>query len=176
MGMTAGLEPRGGKAAEGGAAAHGGNGETGPNAADGQGSAAGVLADRMAALVSDMWRQASDAWYRRDSSVAPELAERDHELDDLHESLIGELASGGMAIPVTMEMTLVARFYERLGDHAVNVARRVVYLAGSQPPELRVPRRGHRLWKRAAPLSPRMCCLAVAFAQISVQRRFTGAV
>jgi len=30
-----------------------------------------------------------------------------------------------------MEMTLVARFYERLGDHAVNIARRVVYLAGS---------------------------------------------
>jgi phosphate uptake regulator len=28
-------------------------------------------------------------------------------------------------------MTLVARFYERLGDHAVNIARRVVYLAGS---------------------------------------------
>jgi len=30
-----------------------------------------------------------------------------------------------------MEMTLVARFYERLADHAVNIARRVVYLAGS---------------------------------------------
>jgi len=32
-----------------------------------------------------------------------------------------------------MELTLVARFYERLGDHAVNVGRRVVYLAGSAP-------------------------------------------
>ena len=39
-----------------------------------------------------------------------------------------------MALPVTMEMTLVARFYERLGDHAVNVAGRVSYLAGSQKP------------------------------------------
>jgi phosphate uptake regulator len=36
-----------------------------------------------------------------------------------------------MPLPVTMEMVLVARFYERLGDHAVNIARRVVYLAGS---------------------------------------------
>ena len=27
----------------------------------------------------------------------------------------------------------MARFYERLGDHAVNIARRVVYLAGSHP-------------------------------------------
>jgi phosphate uptake regulator len=33
-----------------------------------------------------------------------------------------------------MEMVLVARFYERLGDHAVNIARRVAYLAGSQVP------------------------------------------
>ena len=49
--MTAGFEPRGGNAAKGGAAAHRGNGETGPAAADGQGSAAGVLADRMAAAL-----------------------------------------------------------------------------------------------------------------------------
>ena len=56
---------------------------------------------------------------------------RDDEMDELHASLIAELASGRMALPVTMEMTLVARFYERLGDHAVNIARRVVYLAGT---------------------------------------------
>ena len=49
----------------------------------------------------------------------------------LHTSLVGELASGRMASPVTIEMALVARFYERLGDHAVNIARRVCYLAGS---------------------------------------------
>ena len=54
-------------------------------------------------------------------------------MDQLYSSLIGELASGQMALPVTMEMTLVARFYERLGDHAVTIARRVVYLAGSAP-------------------------------------------
>jgi phosphate uptake regulator len=29
-----------------------------------------------------------------------------------------------------MEMTLVARCYVRLGAHAVNIARRVAYLAG----------------------------------------------
>jgi len=92
------------------------------------------LVERMGALAADMWRQAIDGWYRRDPSAADVLAERDEEMDDLHASLIGELASGSMALPVTMEMTLVARFYERLGDHAVNVATRVVYLAGSQPP------------------------------------------
>jgi phosphate transport system protein len=91
------------------------------------------LVQRMGALASDMWRQATDSWYQRDPSVADVLAERDEEMDELHSSLIGELASGRMEIPVTMEMTLVARFYERLGDHAVNVASRVIFLAGSQP-------------------------------------------
>jgi phosphate transport system protein len=94
------------------------------------------LVERMGELASDMWRQATDSWYQRDASAADSLTERDEEMDELHSSLIGELASGTMGIPVTMEMTLVARFYERLGDHAVNVAGRVGYLAGSQkPPE-----------------------------------------
>ena len=93
------------------------------------------IVERMGTLVSDMWRQAADSWYRRDRSAAAVLAERDDEMDELYASLIAELASGRMAVPVTMEMTLVARFYERLGDHAVNIARRVIYLAGSQPPE-----------------------------------------
>jgi phosphate transport system protein len=61
------------------------------------------------------------------------VAERDEEMEQLYSSLVAELASGRMALPVTMEMTLVARFYERLGDHAVTIARRVVYLAGSVP-------------------------------------------
>jgi len=89
------------------------------------------LVARMGDLASEMWRQAADSWYQRDRSAAAALEERDDEMDDLHTSLIAELASGSMALPVTMEMTLVARFYERLGDHAVNIARRVIYLAGS---------------------------------------------
>lgn len=93
------------------------------------------LVERMGELDSDMWRQASESWYQRDSSAAALLAERDEEMDELHASLIAELASGKMTLPVAMEMTLVARFYERLGDHAVNVARRVAYLAGSLPPD-----------------------------------------
>jgi phosphate transport system protein len=91
------------------------------------------LVERMGNLASDMWRAAADSWYQRDRSAAFALAERDDEMDELHGSLLAELAAGQMALPVTMEMTLVARFYERLGDHAVNVARRVIYLAGSNP-------------------------------------------
>jgi phosphate transport system protein len=89
------------------------------------------LVARMGELASEMWRQAADSWYQRDRSAAAVLEERDDEMDDLHASVLAELASGGMALPVTMEMTLVAHFYERLGDHAVNIARRVVYLAGT---------------------------------------------
>jgi len=88
------------------------------------------IVERMGTLASEMWRQSVDSWYQRDRSAALALEERDDEMDELHASLIAELASGRMALPVTMEMTLVARFYERLADHAVNIARRVVYLAG----------------------------------------------
>ena len=89
------------------------------------------LVERMGGLASEMWRQAADSWYQRDRSAAAALDQRDDEMDELHASLIGELASGGMTLPVTMEMTLVARFYERLGDRAVNIGYRVIYLAGS---------------------------------------------
>jgi phosphate transport system protein len=93
------------------------------------------LIERRGELASGMWRQAADSWYQRDRSAALALEERDNEMDELHSSLIAELASGQMALPVTMEMTLVARFYERLSAHAVNIARRVIYLAGSAPDE-----------------------------------------
>ena len=93
------------------------------------------LIERMGNLVSEMWRQAADSWYKRDRSAAFDLAIRDEEVDELHSSLIGELASGRMSLPVTMEMTLVGRFYERLGDRAVNIARRVMYLAGTHGPD-----------------------------------------
>ena len=89
------------------------------------------LVERMGTLASEMWRQAADSWYQRDRSAASALHNRDDEMDELHASLIAELASGRMTIPVTMEMTLVARFYERLGDRAVNIGYRVIYLAGS---------------------------------------------
>ena len=91
------------------------------------------LVRRMGDLAAEMWRKAADSWYQRDRTAAVVLAERDEDMDELHASLIAELASGGTAVPVAMEMALVARDYERLGAHAVNIARRVVYLAGSFP-------------------------------------------
>jgi phosphate transport system protein len=91
------------------------------------------LVERMGDLAWGMWRQVGDSWRHRDRSVALALGERHDQMTELHASLIAELASGRMTLPVVMEMTLVARFYERLGDHAVNLARRVIDLAGSAP-------------------------------------------
>jgi len=92
-----------------------------------------ALIEQMGNLTSEMWREAVDCWCERDRSAAAALDERDDEMDDLYASLMAELASGGMTLPVTMELTLVARFYGRLADHAVNIAKRVIYLAGRVP-------------------------------------------
>jgi phosphate transport system protein len=89
------------------------------------------LVQRMGDLASDMWRLAADSWYKRDRTAAIVLVERDEGLDELHGSLMAELASGPISVPVAMEMASIARDYERLGAHAVNIARRVIYLAGS---------------------------------------------
>jgi len=89
------------------------------------------LVERMGDLAADMWRQAADSWRLRDRSAGSVLSERDDAMGQLHSDLIAELASGRIALPVAMEMRLVAHFYRRLGGHAVNVTRRVAYLAGS---------------------------------------------
>jgi phosphate transport system protein len=96
------------------------------------------LVERMGNLASDMWRRTADSWYQRDHSAAAVLAESDNEMDELHASLIAELSSGGMTLPVTIEMTLMTPLYERLSDHAVNIARQVIYIAGSGPSVVRV--------------------------------------
>ena len=90
------------------------------------------LIQRMGDIAAEMWRRAADAWYQRDPTAADALEERDDDLDSLHSALMAELASGKTTLPVAMDMTLVARYYERLGDHAVNISRRVIYLAGGQ--------------------------------------------
>ena len=92
-----------------------------------------ALIEHMGSLASDMWHQAVDCWCQRDRSAATALSQRDDEMGELYASFMAELASGTMTLPVTMEMTLVARCYERLAHHAFNIARRVVYLAGHAP-------------------------------------------
>jgi len=87
------------------------------------------LIEEMGRVGVQMWRAAATAYLDRDAERADALDRADDELDDLHVSLTAELVSGQLSVPVATEMTLIARYYERLGDHAVNVARRVRFLA-----------------------------------------------
>jgi phosphate transport system protein len=87
------------------------------------------LVARMGEIGTEMWHAAADAYADRSPEAAQHLEERDDEIDELHVLLTAELASGALPLPVAIELALVARFYERLGDHAVNVARRVARLA-----------------------------------------------
>ncbi len=90
-----------------------------------------ALIGQMGRIGAEMWRAAAAAYADRDGTAADALRQRDDELDDLHVQLSVELAASGTSVPVAIEMGLVARFYERLGDHAVNVARRVSRLITS---------------------------------------------
>jgi phosphate transport system protein len=91
------------------------------------------LIEQMGSLASAMWGRTVDSWHQRDHSAAAVLADRRNEMDELHASLIAELSSGRMALAVTIELTLMAPLYERLSDHAANVADQVIYIAGSGP-------------------------------------------
>lgn len=91
------------------------------------------LVELMGNLASEMWNRTAESWYQRDHSAADVLADRHHEMDELHASLIAELSAGRMALEVTIDMTLMAPLYDRLSDHAVNIAGQVIYIAGSGP-------------------------------------------
>ena len=84
-----------------------------------------TLVAQMGALGSEMWALATDSFVNFDEGVADLLRRTDDEIDDLHVSLSAELAAGRVSVPVAIEMALVARYFERLGDHAVNIACRV---------------------------------------------------
>ena len=71
-----------------------------------------------------MWQLSSRAYAERSRDLGFEINEADDELDNLSADLLREGAAGGVEPAVAAEIALIARFYERLGDHAVNLARR----------------------------------------------------
>ncbi len=82
----------------------------------------GIVA-QMGEIGLRMWMLTADDFADRQSNRLETIESMDDELDDLQVALIAELASGTLSVPVTIEMALIARFYERFGDHAVNLAR-----------------------------------------------------
>jgi phosphate transport system protein len=71
-----------------------------------------------------MWELSSRAYAERSHELSVEINEADDELDDLSAFLLTEGVAGGGNPRVAAELALIARFYERIGDHAVNLARR----------------------------------------------------
>jgi phosphate transport system protein len=86
----------------------------------------------MTEVANEMWQVAADAFGKRDR-ISKRLEEADEEMDTLHKRLTREVAAEEMPVTIAAQVTLLARFYERLGDHAVNLARRIELLAGSRP-------------------------------------------
>ena len=63
-----------------------------------------------------------------DRQIRTDMDEDDEEMDILHDRLTSEVISESMPVSIGAQVTLIARFYERLGDHAVNLARRITEL------------------------------------------------
>ena len=84
---------------------------------------------QVVALVGEAIAGATHALLACDRDAAKQLMAR----DELHVGLTAELATGAMPVPVAIELAMVARFYERFGDHAVNLARRVAALSAGAP-------------------------------------------
>jgi phosphate transport system protein len=88
------------------------------------------LIERMGNLGVSMWRAAADAYADRDGNASQHIDELDDELDALHDEMADLLENGALPLKPALEMALVARFYERLGDHALHISERIGYLAG----------------------------------------------
>jgi phosphate transport system protein len=86
----------------------------------------------MTEVAAEMWKVAADAFGDR-TLLGDRLEDADDEMNVLHASLTSEVASEGMSTAVAAQVTLLARFYERLGDHAVNLARRIELLHRTYP-------------------------------------------
>ena len=66
----------------------------------------------------------------RDVALAAQVEKDDDEMDELHRKLISALIepSWSHGVETAIDLTLLGRYYERYADHAVSVARRVIFL------------------------------------------------
>ena len=84
----------------------------------------------MGARAARLWEESEAAYVGLDVDAADRLDEHDDELDVDCRALLDGLEDADVPVRVAMDMALLGRFYERLGDHAVHLASRVRYLAG----------------------------------------------
>ncbi|MCW2777087.1 MAG: phosphate uptake regulator, PhoU [Frankiales bacterium] len=85
---------------------------------------------KMGHVAEEIVAKAGSVIAGRDLSLAAELEKDDDVMDDLHRRLFGTILDDAWAdgVEAAIDITLCGRYYERFADHAVSVARRVVYL------------------------------------------------
>jgi len=74
----------------------------------------------------------------RDIVMAAQLEKDDDVMDELHRQLFRAILDDrwDQGIEPAIDITLAGRYYERFADHAVSVARRVVYLVTGERPDV----------------------------------------
>lgn len=104
------------------------------------------LTPRLRGLIADMGEEAVrltrlgvDAYADADSGLAAALDDIDDRLDSLHSAFVQTIIEAGIGsnleTPVAVQLALIGRYYERIGDHAVNIGERVRYMADGWMPE-----------------------------------------
>jgi phosphate transport system protein len=92
----------------------------------------------MAAQAVRLYGLAMDAYADGDADLAGALDDMDDRLDELHRDYIQtilELHADVRDVQVAVQLALVGRYYERIGDHAVNIGERVQYMVTGWLPE-----------------------------------------
>lgn len=88
-----------------------------------------LLLAGLGAQATAMFRSAATAYATLDAAIARALPDEDDAMDDLHRRLLHELFTAPAShVASVVELGLVARFYERVGDHAVVIAERVGFV------------------------------------------------
>jgi phosphate transport system protein len=91
----------------------------------------------MGRVAVELSRSAQEVLETLDPEKASRIREEDDAMDDLHRHLFSVLMDKDWKHGVTaaVDVTLLSRFYERFADHAVEVARRVIFTATGSFPE-----------------------------------------
>ena len=86
-----------------------------------------------------MFKQATEAYLNVDGPAAAALRDMDSYLDELHRQFIQSIfeshASNNMELQPAVQLAVIARFYERIGDHAVLVGDRTRFIASGWVPD-----------------------------------------